>query len=373
MVRRLAVLAVLALGVFTRPAAAFFPEPGFYWNTGESGTGYAIELQDNFLFLATYTYLPNGQAVFYTSGGFLTNDTTYTGVINQFSGGSCITCTPFTPPGTPQNAGTVTIVFDTEQSANITWNGRTFRIERFNFLLGSKTDQMLGEWTMFLDWYNVGTDYRDYPFFGDLVIFDSSTAPRQPDTSTTGAGQSTPTSCAPRPRAPITMLRASTTRTTGEQTFLVTDDGRQRQQPGHLCRLLLRRARAPGSTSSRASSSSASRASAAPPSRRYFPMRGFRSASKRFVQTGAGPNAADDKAIAASAPPTPGLYELVTQRGDAAARPQRGRGQGTLRLRPARVGASRQPADRPPHRQARRGPVAVQPVRPLPRGSGSPL
>jgi hypothetical protein len=56
MPRRLAVLALLALGVFTRPAAAFFPEPGFYWNTGESGTGYAIELQDNFLFLATYSY-----------------------------------------------------------------------------------------------------------------------------------------------------------------------------------------------------------------------------------------------------------------------------------------------------------------------------
>ena len=45
--------------MLARPAAAFFPEPGFYWNSGESGSGYAIELQDNFLFLSAYTYLPN--------------------------------------------------------------------------------------------------------------------------------------------------------------------------------------------------------------------------------------------------------------------------------------------------------------------------
>lgn len=315
MSRRLAALAILALGVFTRPAAAFFPEPGFYWNTGESGTGYAIELQDNFLFLATYTYLPNGQAVFYTSGGFLTNDTTYTGVINQFSGGSCINCTPFTPPGTPQNAGTVSIVFDTEQSANITWNGRTFRIERFNFLLGSKTELMQGEWTMFLDWYNVGTDYRDYPFFGDLVVFDSVDRTSTPNFYDGCRPVNAEQLCTATSRANHDASGFYNT-TTGEQTFLVTDTAGSGNTPDTYVAYYSGRT-STGLNQLEGVFEFCNEGQCGRAQSSYFPMRGFRSASKRFVQTGAGPNAADDKAAAAGAPPARGLYELALQRGAA--------------------------------------------------------
>ncbi|HQW64845.1 MAG TPA: hypothetical protein PLC02_13010 [Pseudomonadota bacterium] len=296
MVRRLAALAVLALGVFTRPAAAFFPEPGFYWNTGESGTGYAIELQDNFLFLATYTYLPNGQAVFYTSGGFLTNDTTYTGVINQFSGGSCITCTPFTPPGTGQNVGTVTIVFDTEQSANITWNGRTFRIERFNFLLGDKTDQMLGEWTILLDWYNLGTDYQDYPYFGELAVFDSVDRSGSPAFYDGCRPVNADQRCTATARANHDASGFYNTQT-GEQIFLVTEEVISGNSPDEFFAYYSARATT-GLNQIEGVFEVCFEGQCGAAGARYLPMRGFRSASRRFVQTGSGPNVAADKVIA---------------------------------------------------------------------------
>jgi hypothetical protein len=315
MSRCLAAFAVLALGLLARPAAAFFPEPGFYWNSGESGSGYAIELQDNFLFLSAYTYLPNGQAVFYTSGGFLTNDTTYTGVINQFSGGSCINCTPFTPPGTPQNVGDVTIVFDTEQSATMTWRGRTFRIERFNFLLGDKTDQMLGEWTLMLDWYNLGADYRDYPFFGDLVIFDEVDRASTPNFYDGCRPVNANQLCSATSRANHDASGFYNS-TTGEQTFLVTDSAGSGSTPDSYVAYYSGRA-STGLNQLEGVFEFCNEGQCGSTTASYQPMRGFRSASRRFVQTGSGPNAATDKAAvdAPGAAPTRGLADLAAQRG----------------------------------------------------------
>lgn len=316
MLRRLAALALVALGAFARPAAAFYPEPGFYWNSAESGSGWAIELQDNFLFLSAYTYLPNGQAVFYTSGGFLTNDTTYSGVINQFSGGSCITCTPFTPPGTPQNVGTVTIVFDTEQSANMTWNGRTFRIERFNFLLGDKTEQMQGEWTMFLDFYNLSADYRDYPYYGDLVVFDSIDRSTNPDFYDGCRPVNAEQRCT---TAAIANHDASGfyNTTTGEQTFLVTDTAGSGNTPDTYFAYYSARA-STGLNQLEGVFEICNEGACGSATASYYPMRGFRSASKRYVQTGVGPNAAVDKSASASAIERPGagLAQQLAQRGE---------------------------------------------------------
>jgi hypothetical protein len=293
MSRRVAALAILALGLLARPAAAFYPEPGFYWNSAESGSGYALELQDNFLFLSAYTYLPNGQAVFYTSGGFLTNDTTYTGVINQFTGGSCINCTPFTPPGTPQNVGDVTIVFDTEQSATMTWRGRTFRIERFNFLLGDKTDQMLGEWTILLDWYNLGTDYQDYPYYGELVVFDSVDRSGSPAFYDGCRPVNADQRCTATSRANHDASGFYNTQS-GEQIFLVTEEVISGNSPDEFFAYYSARA-STGLNQVEGVFEVCFENQCGSATARYLPMRGFRSASKRFVQTGSGPNAASDK------------------------------------------------------------------------------
>ena len=297
MSRRLALFACLALGVLARPAAAFYPEDGFYWNSGESGSGYAIELQDNFLFLSAYTYLPNGQAVFYTSGGFLTNDTTYTGVINQFSGGSCIECRPFAPPGTPQNVGEVSIVFDTEQSATMTWRGRTFRIERFNYFLGDKADQMLGEWTILLDWYNLGTEYQDYPYFGELAVFDSVDRGGSPAFYDGCRPVNADQRCTAAARANHDASGFYNLQT-GEQTFLVTEEVISGNSPDeYFAYYAARQTTGLNQIEGVFEVCFEGRCGAA--GARYLPMRGFRSASRRFVQTGVGPNAATDKLGAA--------------------------------------------------------------------------
>ena len=60
-------LMMLSLGMLfavmlARPAQAFTPENGFYWNAAEPGRGYTIEIQDNFLFIIIYIYNPDGSA-----------------------------------------------------------------------------------------------------------------------------------------------------------------------------------------------------------------------------------------------------------------------------------------------------------------------
>ena len=50
---------------------AFTPESGFWWNRNETGSGYAIEIQDNYLFVALYVYDQAGNPIWYTAGATL--------------------------------------------------------------------------------------------------------------------------------------------------------------------------------------------------------------------------------------------------------------------------------------------------------------
>ena len=69
--RTLAALALLVLSATTAKAQYLSaPKPGFFWNPGEPGKGWALEVQDNLVFIASYTFQPTGnQSVFYTTLG----------------------------------------------------------------------------------------------------------------------------------------------------------------------------------------------------------------------------------------------------------------------------------------------------------------
>src|SRR5687768_3023560 len=169
------------------PARAFTPENGFYWNPAEPGTGYNIEIQDNFFALTAYVFAADGRPQWYTATGVMAGNARFTGNLDGFSNGQCIGC-PFRAPSAQVGAGgPITLEFTSETRANLTLGTRTFVIERFDFYLtrgaaDPKTEIMLGEWQLLIDLYDRnGTQYQDYPYTADLLIFDAIDRTETPD------------------------------------------------------------------------------------------------------------------------------------------------------------------------------------------------
>jgi hypothetical protein len=176
MTRRSWTAATLAFLLASPSAFAFTPESGFWWNPAEPGTGYNIEIQDNYLGVTAYVFRPEGPSQWFISAGPMvgnngqTSNSFYSGTLDGFSGGQCIGCAYTGYPAVQAGAGgPISINFLTEMKATLTLGGRTIPIERQNFRLGDATDRMLGEWQLTLDFSEYGTDYYDfYPFVGDL-------------------------------------------------------------------------------------------------------------------------------------------------------------------------------------------------------------
>ncbi len=153
----------------TAQTKAFTPESGFWWNPDEPGSGYAIEIQDNFLFIATYVYDEGGVPIWYTAGATMGGNSEFQDNLNYTFNGTCIDCN-FTPTTTLiGERGNIDIIFDTETTATIRFQGAVKNIERFNFLLGDETQRMLGEWQAVIDFSGLNFDFQ---FSGDVLLFD---------------------------------------------------------------------------------------------------------------------------------------------------------------------------------------------------------
>jgi hypothetical protein len=289
MLRRLAALPVLL--ALSAPALAFTPESGFYFTASQGGTGQAIEIQDDFVFLAGYVYDTQGRATWVTAQGRLTgNDLFQNATLDTFTGGQCIGC-PYTPPTQGPSAGTIRIEWTTETVATLTWNGQTKTIERFNYALGDTTSMLEGEWQVVLDWFELDGVDPEYPFFGDILIFDSVDRAPNPDLALGCRPQdSTVGSCDATARADhdtAGFFNAGTSEhvlvvkdtpgssTTDSVYFAYFVDMGLTQFDGVM--EIYDESEDPGDGP-------------------YYPVRGFRSASRNFVKGGTGPSAADPKA-----------------------------------------------------------------------------
>ena len=161
---------IIAATLFaTSQLQAFTPESGFWWNPDESGSGYAIEIQDNYLFVALYVYDEAGNPIWYTAGATLGGNSLFDGSLHYTYNGTCIDCNITQPITIEGERGPITIEFLTETTATIQFQGAVKNIERFNFLLGNETDRMLGEWQTVIDFSSTGVDF---PFNGDVLLFD---------------------------------------------------------------------------------------------------------------------------------------------------------------------------------------------------------
>ena len=187
MLHRVVVLCLLLLAFLPRSGQAFTPESGFYWNPAEAGRGFTIEIQDNFLFMIGYVYRADGSSTFVTTQGLMSGNSSYAGVLDTHSNGQCITC-PYTgfPTISAGAAGPVSLVFTSETTATMSWNGGSVPLQRFDFYLSRSggidtgTEMMLGEWQNVLDYSDV-PGFTGYPFFGDVLVFDLLDQDGSPD------------------------------------------------------------------------------------------------------------------------------------------------------------------------------------------------
>ena len=187
-------IAAAALGcgmLLSSAVCAYTPESGFWWNPNAPGTGLQIEIQDNFIAITAYSYDLDGNQLWTTAQGFLddnasfhsTNDPDDGTWLNTFTDGQCLGC-PFTggPIAHAGSAGPIDLVFDPDDPtrATLTWGGRTQPIERLQFYLHRFSDgnvpiqvtKMLGEWHTLEDFSDI-TNYTGYPYYGEVLAFES--------------------------------------------------------------------------------------------------------------------------------------------------------------------------------------------------------
>ncbi len=152
-------------------AAAFTPESGHYWDPDEPGTGYTIEIQDNQVFASLYVYDDDGYPVWYTVQAALVGNSSFTGRLVYSEGGQCLGCYWSKNNSQYSGYGNVHVEFLTETKAKFTVLGVTKTIERFNFFLGDELQKMRGEWQVVID-ASQYTNVNEYPYFSDVMIFE---------------------------------------------------------------------------------------------------------------------------------------------------------------------------------------------------------
>jgi hypothetical protein len=143
----------LLLFAMAGSTTAFQPRSGVWANLHESGSGYTIEIQEAVLVITIYSYQPGGAPQWYLAAGPMTNDQhNFTGTLDKYVGGQCISCVYSGSPTLIGNDGVISIVFTSETSATLMLpGGRTTQIQSYGFAIGDPPTGLLGEWVLFYD------------------------------------------------------------------------------------------------------------------------------------------------------------------------------------------------------------------------------
>ena len=166
MIRRFAARMLLPLLAFASASAhAILPDSGWYWNPSEGGRGVSIEVQDDKIFLAIYTYETSGVPVYYYAAGPMQDDHTFNSNLYRTGGGQCLGCGPRAATSTP--VGFVNLSFTTPETATLTALGTTLSLQRFDFSDTNLFNPQLlyGEWATTEGEASLGT------FFGERMTF----------------------------------------------------------------------------------------------------------------------------------------------------------------------------------------------------------
>ncbi|MBL0221363.1 MAG: hypothetical protein WAR01_16025 [Dokdonella sp.] len=139
--------AAILISSYCTIASAVLPEQGLWWNPAESGRGYGIEIQDNFIFVTYYAYTSTGASAFYTSGGtYSTTTNTASVFFVALSNGQCFGCEYHGSPQT-QNLGNATLTFFSTKTGRIDLpNGTSIPIQRQLFFDTQPRTNLYGTW-----------------------------------------------------------------------------------------------------------------------------------------------------------------------------------------------------------------------------------
>jgi hypothetical protein len=141
--RIIALSMVCASGLLS--AATAPPVDGIYWDPAQAGRGYAVETQDNLMFIALYNYESDGSPAFYFIQG------EWNGNAHRVDGAHLLETAsgpwiggPFSPVGAVIDKGPVTFEFPTFTTARFTYNGHTSNLQRFLYGYGANADSLMG-------------------------------------------------------------------------------------------------------------------------------------------------------------------------------------------------------------------------------------
>ena len=109
---------VVDLGVPPPRSVSVSPAVGLWDNGDEPGTGYSMDFKHGVLVVLVFSYAPAGAAQWYISSGPL-DGSTFTGRLDKFVGGPCISCAFTGGPTAAGSDGDITIVFSSPTSATV--------------------------------------------------------------------------------------------------------------------------------------------------------------------------------------------------------------------------------------------------------------
>ena len=108
-------------------------ENGWWWNAGEAGRGYSIEVSGNTLFMVGFMYDAAGNPVWYLAQGTFASGT-MVDRWQQFANGQSLTGAYRAPIALNSNVGPLTISFANSRAATLTMpDGRQVALTRFAF------------------------------------------------------------------------------------------------------------------------------------------------------------------------------------------------------------------------------------------------
>lgn len=163
---------------------AFVPENGFWYAPSQPGRGFAIEQQDDYLFITIYTYTNDSRVsqrepIWYSAQGSWSPPRSSDSVaVYEFDSpiyvsedGQCIGCSFVTPDTSVTNLD-LSIQFDSPWQAQMQLGPESIDIERFWFSnsIADATNAMLGQWKVVRDYTQA--DDELFPFEADILIFD---------------------------------------------------------------------------------------------------------------------------------------------------------------------------------------------------------
>jgi hypothetical protein len=145
MFRSLFVIVLSALaGIAAAQQYNFPPSSGFWWNPAEPGRGWAIEVQDDVVFIAHYVYDQPGNPVFLTTAGTWDGQRVVADIVLSV-GGQCYGCTYREPDSS--SLGTVAFEFTDFETGRIVFADGQIPIRRFRFGYGGIAREVMpGTW-----------------------------------------------------------------------------------------------------------------------------------------------------------------------------------------------------------------------------------